>query len=213
VSFNIIYVADPFLLIWPLSACLVLLFTKNSFKGRKKWKLLGLGMTSLYLLYCVTHKLIIDHTVKELLKRQKISYSRYFSAPAPLQNWLWYIVAATDSGYYVAYRSIFDRQQHLSLHYFPGRARLLARASDGETVRKLIRFSQQFYTAEIRSDTLVFNDLRFGQVIGWQDPAARFAFYYFPDLPNENKLVVQRGRLAGWNRAAIGSLYRRIKGD
>ncbi|MCQ6958732.1 metal-dependent hydrolase [Mucilaginibacter aquariorum] len=212
IAFNIVYVADPFLSIWPLSACVVLLFAKNDLSRRRNRELLGLGMAVLYLFYCGVHKRVVDSRVTELLHRQKINYSQYLSTPAPLQNWLWYIVAGSDSGYYVTYHSVFDRQGQLSLHYFPRNAYLLAKAKDPAGVQQLIRFSQKFYTAEIHSDTLVFNDLRFGQIIGWQDPTAGFAFYYFPDHPSLNRLTVQRGRLAGWNGAAIRSLYHRIKG-
>ncbi|QHS55333.1 metal-dependent hydrolase [Mucilaginibacter sp. 14171R-50] len=213
VAFNIIYVADPFLLMWPLSTCLMLLFAKNSVIRRRIWSIFGLGMAFFYVLYCGAHKKIVDQRVTELLKRQKITYSRYMSTPAPLQNWLWYIVAGTDSGYYTTYYSVFDNEEHLSLHYFPRNAYLLARAKHQATVQQLIRFSPQFYTAEMRKDTLVFNDLRFGQIIGWQNPRAAFAFYYFPEQPNDNRLAVQRGRLAGWNKQAVRSLYRRIRGE
>ena len=77
----------------------------------------------------------------------------------------------------------------------------------------LVRFSQGYYTVEQWHDTLVFNDLRFGQMIGWQDPGrARFAFHYFLQYPNENDIVVQRGRFANWDWKAARELLDRIGG-
>ena len=76
----------------------------------------------------------------------------------------------------------------------------------------LIRFSQQFYTIEKWGDTLVFNDLRFGQTAGWSDPQQHFAFHYFLNKNYENRTVVQRGRMDSWNREVLKSLIVRIKG-
>jgi inner membrane protein len=42
-------------------------------------------------------------------------------------------------------------------------------------VQELKTFSQGFYTIEKKQDTLIFNDLRFGQEIGWHDPSQPFA--------------------------------------
>ena len=79
-------------------------------------------------------------------------------------------------------------------------------------VKNLVRFSQGYYTVERWNDTLVFNDLRFGQMAGWQDPGARFAFHYFLSHPDQNRLVVQRGRFANWDRQTLKVFWRRIKG-
>jgi inner membrane protein len=122
-------------------------------------------------------------------------------------------VAGNDSGYHVGYRSVFDSKKQIAFEYFPRNDSLLKTATDRETLQKLIRFSQQFYTVEKWNDTLVFNDLRFGQVVGWQSPREHFAFHYYLNYPKENKLVVQRGRFAKWNRASMQALIRRIKGN
>jgi inner membrane protein len=81
---------------------------------------------------------------------------------------------------------------------------------DTEALQKLKRFSQQFYTAEKWNDTLVFNDLRFGQIMGWHDPKGKFVFHYFLKDSADNALVVQRGRLEGWNKDALNFLIDRM---
>ena len=63
------------------------------------------------------------------------------------------------------------------------------------------------------NDTLIFNDLRFGQIMGWQNPRNNFVFHYFLKDSADNKLVVQRGRFSGWNKDALNSLLRRISGN
>ncbi len=212
-SFNAIYVADPFFSVWPGIACAALILLRKKHPKRVFWWRFGLAMGGLYLLYCTVNKWKIDSDVREILQKQEIAYSRYFTTPAPLQNWLWYVVAGTDHGYHVGFRSLFDRERDIDFQYFPRNDALLRDVSDHESLQKLIRFSQQFYTAELWSDTLVFNDLRFGQIIGWQDPRERFVFHFFVEHPEGNRLVVQRGRFAKWDREVAIGLVKRIRGD
>jgi inner membrane protein len=213
ISFNAIYVADPFFSIWPGMACIALIWLKRLSPRRKKWWRMGLALSSLYLCICLFNKQRINSDVKDILQQQHIAYTRYFTTPAPLQSWLWYVVAGTDSGYHVGYRSLSDTKKEIAFQYFLRNDSLLQPVHANEDLQKLIRFSQQYYTVEKWHDTLVFNDLRFGQVIGWQNPKARFAFHYFLQYPSSNTLVVQRGRFEGWNWQTTKFLLHRIQGN
>ncbi|MES2372905.1 MAG: metal-dependent hydrolase [Bacteroidota bacterium] len=213
VAFNAIYVADPFFSIWPAIACIALIWLKRSSVTRKKWWIAGLGLSGWYLMYCLYHKVMINSDVKKSLDAQHISYTRYFTTPAPLQNWLWFVVAGTDSGYHVGYRSLFDHSDTIAFQYFPRNEHLLQPVAVREDVHRLLRFAQQYFTVEKYYDTLVFNDLRFGQEVGWFNPRGKFAFHYYLNHPNKNALVVQRGRFAGWNDETAGAFIKRIKGN
>ncbi len=214
ISFNTIYVADPFFSIWPgLALVLLLIINRNNRDARKKWWLIGLGMPALYLFYCIFNKYQVDRDVRSLLEEKKIVYTRYFTTPAPLQSWLWYVVAGNDSGYHVGFHSVFDKKHEMNLEYFPRNDKWLDSLKNNHDVKQLIRFSQQFYTVEYWKDTLIFNDLRFGQIIGWYDPKQRFVFHYFLSFPDDNKLVIQRGRFEGWNQAVARALWRRVRGN
>jgi len=213
ISFNAIYVADPFFSIWPGIACIAQLYLKRWSPQRKIWWQVGIGVSALYLLYCLLNKNQIDNDAKNILKKQGIAYTKYFTTPAPLQNWLWYVVAGNDSGYYTGFRSLFDSKKEINFQFFPRNGSYLDPVNDHEELQKLIRFSQQFYIVEKWSDTLVFNDLRFGQIIGWQNPRGKFVFHYFLQHEAGNKLVVQRGRFEGWDWQTMESLLQRVKGN
>jgi len=213
ISFNAIYVADPFFSIWPGLALVILIATKHGYRERKKWWTMGLVLSSIYLLYCLFNKTMINSDVKDILKKQNIQYTRYFTTPTTLQNWLWYVVAGNDSGYHIGYRSVFDSKKQIDFEYFPRNDALLDSVEDTEELQKLKRFSQEFYTFEKWNDTLIFNDLRFGQIMGWQNPRNKFVFHYFLKDSADNKLVVQRGRFSGWNKEALNSLLKRIEGN
>ena len=213
VSYNWIFVADPFYSIWLGIAFAVLLILKRNHPRRSWWIKFGVGMSTIYLLYCGLNKIKIDNDVRDVLNKQQISYNSYFTTPTPLNNWLWYVVAANDSGYNIGYRSLFDKERKIDFNFVPRNDSLLKPVSDHEDLQKLVRFSKGYYAIQQWNDTLVFNDIRFGQIIGWEDPTARFAFYYFLQHPEDNSLIVQRGRFAGWNMEAFMALLKRIKGN
>lgn len=214
VSFNTMFVADPLFSLWPGIAFLALLYLPVSKLSRNKWVKFGLILPSFYLLTGLINKMIIEKEIKKIAAKDNISYNRILSTPTAFNNLLWYAVLENDSGYNITYRSVFDSEQKLRYSYFQKKDFLLQQQDSIDTdVKYLRRFSQGFYTIEQWNDTLVFNILRFGQEAGWAAPEAHFAFHYYLNNKAGNKFVLQRGRFAGWNRAVIKSLFKRIKGN
>ncbi|HTM92464.1 MAG TPA: metal-dependent hydrolase [Flavisolibacter sp.] len=213
-SFNALFVADPFFSVWSAVSFVALLLLKSRVHKRIFWQRFALAGSSAYLLYCIYNKLKVDNDVREIMTAQQVQYNEYITTPAPLNNWLWYVVAKTDLGFYVGYHSVFDKIPRIDFQYFSKRDSLLRQVSGKEDLQRLIRFSQGYYTVEQWNDTLVFNDLRFGQMVGWYDPGERFVFHYFLQTSDkDNKLVVQRGRFAKWNWETTQSLIERIRGN
>jgi inner membrane protein len=212
VSFHVLFVADPFYTIWPGIAFITLVLLSPKHPARRKWAWAGILLSSAYLCYCITNKLRIDRHAKADLLAQHHPYTRYLSTPTPLNNWLWYIVAEDSGGFYTGYRSMFDHQP-TQFRFQPRAGSLLKPFLQQPDVPYLLRFSQGFYTVEQWGDTTVFNDLRFGEMKGWEDPKARFVFHYYLQYPKGNKVVVQRGRFAGWDHRTIRIFIRRIKGN
>ena len=213
ISFNTMYVADPFFSVVPgIALVLLLLYRQKSLHRKKIWQW-GLIIPFIYLGYSLVNKWVVAGATKKNLAAANITYNRLLTTPAPLQTWLWFIVAATDSGYYTGYRSVFDNSSTLDLHFVYRNDYLRQLVKEPEQLNKLIRFSNQYYSLEKRNDSLILYDLRFGQIIGWQNPEEQFAFYYYLQPDIDNTLVVQRGRFAKWDRHSFMALLRRIKGD
>lgn len=213
ISFNTIYVADPFYTSWILAGCMALIIIKKNEPSRIQWVLFALIISSVYQTYCIFNKINIDQDVKQILREQNVSYNRYFTTPTPFNNWLWYVVAEDDQGYHVGYRSVFDSQLSMNLNYFPRQDSLLKLPHDQESLQHLKQFSKGYYTIEHKDGKLIFNDLRFGQIAGWHNPRASFAFYFYLEHPEDNVMAMQRGRVAGWNKETFNSLLERIKGN
>ena len=212
-SFHTLFVAEPLFSIWIGIAFLALLVIKKNQRKRKLWSVFGLGMCLFYLLFSVGNKIYVESAVRKALDTQQLKYTRYFTTPTPLNNLLWFVVAENDSGYNIGYRSVFDKKPSIQFEYFPRNKDLADPFKLTKDYINLVRFSQGYYTIEKWNDTLVFNDLRFGQMIGWKDPKAKFAFHYFLQYPDKNDIVVQRGRFANWDRAAVITLLKRIRGN
>ena len=213
VSFHALFVADPFYSIWLLVAAVALWILRRGHPLRKFWVWFGLGLSCCYVLYCLYNKGQADERVSKELQRQGIRATRWFTTPAPLNSWLWYTVAEDSGGYRTAYLSVFDRQPALDFHFFPRNDSLLASYRQRTDVQYLLRFSQGYYTMENWQDTVVFNVLRFGQIKGWAEENPRFVFHYFLQYPGENGIIMQRGRVSGWDRRAIHAYLQRIAGN
>ena len=139
----------------------------------------------------------------------------FFTKPTAFNTWLWYIVAPVDSGYYIGYRSVFDRASYVTpFVYYPQNQALLRTVDTSQQVplENLITFADRTYTVEARSDTLVFNVIRFGRIAGWRDRPTQFTFQYYLNPGFDNALVVQRGRLKEWRWQVFRDMYERIRG-
>jgi inner membrane protein len=213
ISFNNIFVADPFFSLGPAIAFFVLLFLKTTHASRVKWVNIGMLSSLLYMGYTVINKLTIDLSVRNIAEKQQIQFRRYFTTPSALNNWLWYFVLEDSTGFHTGYRSVFDRSQKLNATYFPQNDSLLRTVHNHEEVQLLKKFSQGYYTVEQKHDSLVFNDLRFGQIIGWMEPKGDFVFHFYLSHPEDNELVVQRGRFAKWDKRAVQVMLQRIRGN
>lgn len=211
-SLNVFFVLDPLFSLWPVLALIAqtILHRSSSLRGRISVSALTLSL--IYMLYSISNKLLIDKTIRHDLAQKNIAAQKYFSTPTALNNLLWYIVVQTDSGYYVGYRSVLDHSAAITYHFVPQNDQLLTHIEDTLALARLKRFSQGYYTATYYHDTLVFNDLRFGEMTAGLLPAPRFCFYYYLQPNAANDVIIQRGRFAGWNKQVINLFIRRIGG-
>ncbi len=213
VSFNLLFVADPFYTLALLVASIALLLLHKSSTKRIRWARTGIIISSIYIVYAWYHKIEVGRVVKESLSHEKINYTDFIATPTPLNNFLWYIVAKNEDGYNIGYYSVFDSEKEIHFHFLPTNDSLLRIVKDDEEVKKLIRFSQNYYHVEKINDTLIFSDLRFGQIGGWNTGDAPFVFHFNLEPGVNNDVVIQRGRLRASSGKAIRDMVERIKGN
>jgi inner membrane protein len=194
IAFNVIYVADPLFTITPLVVFFLLWVTKMDHQHRMKMAAIGIVVPVFYLCFALVNKIKMQRAVA----RHITASTNYFTAPTLLNNFLWTAVIQDSTGFQVGYKSILSKEDFVFTRFEQNQS-YLDSIHDHQEVMDLKLFSQGYYTLEKWNDTLVFNDLRFGQINGWENPTSKFAFHYYLSHPADNDLVVQRGRFAGLN--------------
>lgn len=209
-TLNVLYVADPFFSVAPFVAFLFLIFLNKSHRRRVAWIQTGILVSALYLCLATINKQLVNQEIRESLAQQKKPLP-FFTTPSPFNSLLWFVVAKDSAGYYTAYRSVFDKGP-TAFTYFPRREQIADTIKNQKDLRLLKKFAQGYYTIEQWGDTTVFNVLRFGQVVGWHNPREHFAFHYYLNYPDENDLVVQRGRFEHWTQESMAAFFSRMLG-
>jgi len=146
ISFHTIFVVDPFYSSILMVVSVLLLVYPITYNHRIRIAALGLIISTSYLGYALINKGIVNNEFKILLKKQQISYSRFFTTPTPFNSWLWFAVAEVDSGYYLGYRSVFDKSDTIPLNFVPKNEHLLAGWQDNHDLQQLKKFSQSVHT-------------------------------------------------------------------
>lgn len=160
-AFNTIAVADPLYTLPFLICVVVLMFYNRNTPKRMLWLRLGLGISSVYMLFTIANKLYIDAVFKTSLAEKHIKYLRFTSQPSILNNVLWYGVAETENTYEVGYYSLLDKKNQFSDWQSIPKQRHLKK-SDYVDIIDLAWFSNDFYNVEkMDNESFLYNDLRY----------------------------------------------------
>ena len=108
VAFNNISVVDIFYTLPFLICLIVLMFYNRQNKKRQFWLRLGLGISSIYMLFTISNKLYIDYIFESSLEAENIKYKRFQTQPSLFANVLWYGTVETETDYLLGYYSNFD---------------------------------------------------------------------------------------------------------
>jgi inner membrane protein len=215
VAFNNIFVVDPAYTVPFLICVLIVLFLKRSDPHRRWINGFGLALSSAYMALTLVTKTIAHTSIRDSLVRQGITYNAIATRPAPFNTILW--TANVDRGdhYALGYHSLLDTKPEVEFVHVPRNLALLGPWTDHDKVQRLIQLTEENYVIQLRNDTLLFCDLRFGQ-LGEPAPEKPFVFSYALIPEGEDLRVVQvpsprpDGELV---RSWMGELWERIKGE
>jgi len=213
VTFNTLFIADPFFAI-PLfiGAIALLIIRRNALRARKVVTLMALVLSCVYLFTTLGIKLYVNSVIKSDLAAKNIQHQEFMAAPTPLNNILWYSIVKSNGNFYVGYYSILDKEKTVSWEYFRKNDSLLDPMEDKKEVELLQRFSKHYYCLNKVDSTVIFSDMRFGQIGGWYIPQAPFVFNFNLQLKENNRLSLQQGRFKSFNSKDLEVLLERVKG-
>ncbi len=212
VSFNNIFVADPFYTLPFLICVLVALIAKKGSATRVKWNKAGLIISTFYLVFTIINKGHVHSIVEHSLEKQKITHYDFVTTPTPLNNFLWMSYAADSTGFWFGYYSVFDKMDTVKYYHINKNDALLKPFENDREVKILKQFSKGYYCIEKMNDTICFNDIRFGQVGGWDKPDSSFVFSFKLNKNADNSTALNRGKFKESYSEALSSLINRIKG-
>lgn len=215
VAFNNIFVVDPAYTVPFLICVVIVLFLKRNDPRRRWINDLGLALSTAYMALTLVTKTMAHTRIEDSLVRQGITYNAIATRPAPFNTILW--TANVDRGdhYALGYHSLLDTKPEVEFVHVPKNHALLGPWADHDQVQRLIRLTEGHHVVQMRNDTLLFCDLRFGQ-IGEPAPDKPFVFSYalIPEGEDLRVILVPSPRPDGQRvRSWMGELWERIKGE
>jgi inner membrane protein len=212
VSFNTIFVADPFYTLPFLTCVLVALIAKNGSQKRVQWNKAGLWISGMYLIFTIVNKWHVHDVMKTSFDKKNEIADNFITTPTPLNNFLWMAYSHDSLGAWIGYYSVFDKSNDVEYHRVNRNDSLLKPFASDESVLLLKRFSQGHYVISQEDTTVYFNDIRFGQMAGWDNSDASFPFSYAMNKSSDNSMALNRGKFKVPLSEVFSSLVTRIKG-
>lgn len=165
VAFNNIFIIDP-LYTLPLLGCLIaVLFIKRSSPKRKRLNLIGLGLSSFYILLTLIFKFHAGAQFERSLNEQGIAYQRYMTNPTPFNSILWRTVVESDNGYWIGYYSLFDKSEKIPFQFVERNEEFIEPLRDERAIAALKWFSDGYYVLSNHHGLIKFHDIRFGEFV------------------------------------------------
>lgn len=132
--------------------------------SRHRWtaNLVGLALSSAYLLWSVVAKFQMEAIIRTQLDEQGIAHGAVLSTPGPFSTILWRFVVMADGGYYEAYLSVLDAPHRVDFVFHADQKDLLQPLREHWPVQRLDWFTQGFFAARLQGEQLVLSDLRMG---------------------------------------------------
>ena len=212
-AYQNIFVVDPLYTIPFLILVVVAMFHKRTNPRRKLFNKAGILISSSYMLLTLVFKGVSHVAFHKELEHKKIEYVELDTKPTPLNSVLWNAFVETESGFRVAYFSLFDSKEIKFSKEFKKNHGFLKPYLDQKVIQQLIKISAGWYYVDKVGNKLLFWDMRFGQV--GVDPDNSPFIWCYELMPDEyGKISVNRIQPNFDNMGeAIQVLFERAKGN
>lgn len=155
-GFDSVNVVDPIYTIPLLIGLILSLFVYNSKSDSTKYNTYGIVISSLYLIFTLVNKEIVNAKISERLNHEKIKYASLLTMPVGIANINWYGVAKSQDSIYMFQHSILSSFES-KIEAFPINDEYLSLTKD-YIADKMRWFAKGFYTVEKVNDNIrVYN--------------------------------------------------------
>lgn len=218
-SFNSIFIVDPFYTVPLLIGITCALFFRRDPRKRRWANYLGLGVSTLYLVMGFGLKWHVNTVFEENFRQDNLQVKRYMTTPAPLTEFLWTGYAESEGIIYAGIYSVFDDDRHIQFHQIPKNTYLIEPYLEDLAIRRLLWFSNGYYSVSRHEDGIYFTDLRFGRSDFWLSDSTKdgsFVWNYRLEFNADSSKVTGFRHLEpsfGDGNTSFGKLLERILGD
>ncbi len=210
-AFQNIFVVDPLYTLPFLFFLILAMRQKRTSAKRHRYNLLGLIVSSAYLVLTLILKGIAFQKFKGGLEEQGIVYLAINTRPTPFNSILWTANIDVGDAYLIGNYSFFDKKE-ISFKSYPKNHELLGELRKKDKIDRLIEISEGWFTITETDENIFFNDLRFG-LISLDPDEDRFAFMYRL-IPRDNEIGVEEVPRFDVDRKNLFSeLWERIWGN
>ena len=163
VGLGSIFIIDPLYNVPLIVGVLATLLLRQDNRWKYRMNIVGLTLSSVYLVWSVSAQHYVFKIVEESLDRQSIQYRQLLVSAAPLNTLLWRVVAIKHDGhYYEGFYSLLDRSEDVSLQEHESQNDLLTKVGHSWPVKRLIWFTKGYFKIWEDSDEIIMSDLRMG---------------------------------------------------
>ncbi len=163
-AFDSLGIIDLFFMIPILTLAILMVFRPQLSHARQRIASSILIYTITFVVFSIGNKIVIEHRVKQQLQSASIEYINLKTAPLPLTNFIWLVLAENKDGYHYGYMGNFDKKT-VNFRYISRNNGLLGDYAQSDDVLKLIRFTKGYYTVkQFDNKSLWLYDLRFGSM-------------------------------------------------
>lgn len=211
VAFNSVFIIDPLYSI-PLGIAVVgAIVCRDHFK-REKWVKWGLVLSSVYLIWGLGVKLVLNDRFEALFSHHGIAVERFTTRPGPFNSILWTTTVKTEDGYYFGMISLLDNHFQGPLYFVPNNHDLIHPYLTDKT-RELLSYMKGYYSVLPYEKGIMVRDLRYGMMGDPWVNGEQFVFAYYLWWDSEGELGLEvvnpRPRDPG---LLLGQVWERLKG-
>lgn len=156
-----LFIIDPLYTV-PLIIGVIAAALFKAARSRQQFVAGGLILSTLYLGWSWTAKLIVEQHSIATLESMGLEQASRFSVPTPFNTLLWRVVVKVPDGYLVGYRSVIADQGPVKFTRYASNDTALDASSNIEAVQQLRWFSHDFLHSEVSADKLILSDIRMG---------------------------------------------------
>ena len=211
-AFKTIFVIDPIYTLPFLSFVILAMFHKRTSRKRRLYNLIGLSLSTAYLILTFVLKTVANDRFEKALDQQDITYEEFETRPSAMNTILWNVNVKARDHFLLGDYSFFDTQP-VEFSVYPKNHHLLGDLKENEKVQRMMEISQGWFTIIEKDGNLYYNDLRFG-LLSLEKGSQDFVFQYRIDIDEDREVTfTEMEKRPEDGKQLLDDLWERIQGN